>query len=79
MNILVGPSRNDLPLADRIFRLAFGTFNGLPDPLQHGGDSLSDPHPLAGRPRRRLQRRWGKRPGGFNLVTHWGSVGYFGP
>jgi hypothetical protein len=40
MNILVGPLReSDLPLADRIFRLAFGTFNGLPDPLQHGGDS----------------------------------------
>ncbi len=39
MNILVRPLREpDLPLADRIFRLAFGTFNGLPDPLQYGGD-----------------------------------------
>jgi hypothetical protein len=25
---------NDLPHADRIFRLAFGTFIGLPDPTQ---------------------------------------------
>jgi hypothetical protein len=25
---------NDLPPADRIFRLAFGTFLGLPDPTQ---------------------------------------------
>jgi hypothetical protein len=26
--------QNDLPHADRIFRLAFGTFLGLPDPTQ---------------------------------------------
>ena len=40
MKILVRTlQESDLPLADRIFRLAFGTFNGLPDPLQHGGDS----------------------------------------
>ena len=69
----------DLPVADRIFRLAFGTFNGLPDPLQHGGDSD------------KIRTRWLADPGaafgaevdgelvGSNFVTHWGSVGYFGP
>ena len=80
MNILVRPLRKpDLPLADRIFRLAFGTFNGLPDPLQHGGDSD------------KIRTRWLADPGaafgatvagalvGSNFVTHWGSVGYFGP
>ena len=80
MNILVGPLRApDLPVADRIFRLAFGTFNGLPDPLQHGGDSD------------KIRTRWLADPGaafganvdgvlvGSNFVTHWGSVGYFGP
>ena len=80
MNILVRPLREpDLPLADRIFRLAFGTFNGLPDPLQHGGDSD------------KIRTRWLADPGaafgaevggelvGSNFVTHWGSVGYFGP
>jgi GNAT superfamily N-acetyltransferase len=80
MNILVGPLReSDLPVADRIFRLAFGTFNGLPDPLQHGGDSD------------KIRTRWLADPGaafgaavdgalaGSNFVTRWGSVGYFGP
>ena len=80
MNILVRPLRApDLPSADRIFRLAFGTFNGLPDPLQHGGDSD------------KIRTRWLADPGaafgaevdgvlvGSNFVTHWGSVGYFGP
>ena len=80
MNILVRPLREpDLPLADRIFRLAFGTFNGLPDPLQYGGDLD------------KIRTRWLADPGaafgaevggelvGSNFVTHWGSVGYFGP
>jgi GNAT superfamily N-acetyltransferase len=80
MNILVRPLREaDLPLADRIFRLAFGTFNNLPDPLQHGGDSD------------KIRTRWLADPAaafaaevdgelaGSNFVTHWGSVGYFGP
>jgi hypothetical protein len=30
---------NDLEEADRIFRLAFGTFLGLPDPLMFIGDA----------------------------------------
>jgi GNAT superfamily N-acetyltransferase len=80
MNILVRPLREpDLPWADRIFRLAFGTFNGLPDPLKHGGDSD------------KIRTRWLADPGaafgaemdgnliGSNFVTRWGSVGYFGP
>jgi GNAT superfamily N-acetyltransferase len=69
----------DLPLADRIFRLAFGTFNGLSDPLQHGGDSD------------KIRSRWLADPAaayaaevdgelaGSNFVTHWGRVGFFGP
>jgi GNAT superfamily N-acetyltransferase len=80
MKILVRKLREtDLPVADRIFRLAFGTFNGLPDPLQHGGDSD------------KIRTRWLADPGaafgvevngelvGSNFVTHWGSVGFFGP
>ena len=80
MNILVRPlTEPDLPLADRIFRLAFGTFNGLADPLQFGGDLD------------KIRTRWLADPGaafgaevdgalvGSNFVTHWGSVGYFGP
>ncbi|MCU1341463.1 MAG: GCN5-related N-acetyltransferase, partial [Candidatus Acidoferrum typicum] len=29
----------DLPAADRIMRLAFGTFLGMPDPLKFMGDA----------------------------------------
>jgi GNAT superfamily N-acetyltransferase len=80
INLLVRPLREpDLPLADRIFRLAFGTFNGLPDPLQFGGDLD------------KIRTRWLADPGaafgaevdgalvGSNFAAHWGSVGYFGP
>ena len=80
VNITVRPLREpDLPLADRIFRLAFGTFNGLQDPLRFGGDLD------------KIRTRWLADPAaafgaevdgalvGSNFVTHWGSVGYFGP
>ena len=66
-------------LADRIFRLAFGTFNGLPDPLQFGGDLgkirtrwLADPSAAFG-------AEVGGELVGSNFVTHWGSVEYFCP
>jgi hypothetical protein len=36
-------TENDIPTADRIYRLAFGTFVGLHDPLQFSGDA--DPIP----------------------------------
>lgn len=80
MIITVRPLQEpDLPLADHIFRLAFGTFNGLADPLEHGGDSD------------KIRTRWLADPAaafgaevegelaGSNFVTHWGSVGFFGP
>jgi GNAT superfamily N-acetyltransferase len=80
MNINVRPLQEaDLPDALRIFRLAFGTFNGLANPLEFGGDID------------KVRTRWLADPGaafgaevdgtlvGSNFITHWGSVGYFGP
>lgn len=72
-------AERDLPTADRIFRLAFGTFVGLPDPLQFyaGADYV--------------RTRWRTDPSrafvaevdgqvvGSNFATNWGSVGFFGP
>lgn len=70
---------NQLAAADRIFRLAFGTFLGLPDPLKHGGDTDY------------VRSRWRADPNavlgaeldgelvGSNFVTNWGSFGFFGP
>lgn len=69
----------DLAGADRIFRLAFGTFLGLPDPAAFGGDADY------------VNTRWRTAPAatlgafiddelvGSNFVTHWGSFGFFGP
>lgn len=80
MNILIRPlEKTDLSEADRIFRLAFGTFLGLPDPRAFGGDADY------------VRTRWQADPQaslgafvdgelvGSNFLTHWGSVGFFGP
>jgi GNAT superfamily N-acetyltransferase len=69
----------DLAAADRIFRQAFGTFVGLPDPLEFAGDSnwvrsrwLADPSTA-------LAADLDGELVGSNFLTCWGSVGFFGP
>src|ERR1019366_7368199 len=69
----------DLPVADGILRLAFGTFLGLPDPMQFMGDAgyvrtrwLADPSAAFG-------AEISGELVGTNFVTRWGSVGFFGP
>jgi GNAT superfamily N-acetyltransferase len=69
----------DLAVADRIFRLAFGTRLGLPDPKSFGGDSDW------------IRARWLADPGaafaaevGGELIAsifaaRWGSMGILGP
>jgi GNAT superfamily N-acetyltransferase len=72
-------TRADLASADRVFRLAFGTFLGLADPLTFAGDSDC----IATRWRADPSLSLGMRRGGelvaSNFVTLWGSVGFFGP
>jgi GNAT superfamily N-acetyltransferase len=78
--IKVGPlKRGELEEADRIVRLAFGTFLGVPNPL----DIVTD--------RKFIEPRWrsthvkviaardGGRLIGSNVATRWGSFGFFGP
>jgi GNAT superfamily N-acetyltransferase len=80
LNVEIGPlEENDLAEADRVFRLAFGTFLGLPDPAQF--------YPSANY----VGTRWRAEPFsafaaklngelvGSNFATRWGSVGFFGP
>jgi GNAT superfamily N-acetyltransferase len=80
MNIAIRPlDQQDLPEAERIFRLAFGTFLGLPDPLSFMGDADL------------VKTRWRTDPSatlgaysdgvlvGSNLAANWGSFGFFGP
>lgn len=79
-DVAIHPLReSDLPVADRIFRLAFGTFLGVPDPLSFAGDTdfirtryLADPSATFG----------AYVDGdlvGSNFATNWGTVGFFGP
>jgi hypothetical protein len=70
---------DDVPAADRVVRLAFGTFLGLPDPGSAMGDTDY------------VRTRWLANPSaafvaeaqgeivGSNFASHWGSVGFFGP
>jgi GNAT superfamily N-acetyltransferase len=80
LDIHVRPLREpDLPEARRIFHLAFGTFLGLPDPLQFCPD------------RDFVTARWqadsagafaaeaGGELLGSSLLANWGSVAVFGP
>ena len=72
-------AETDLDTADHIFRLAFGTFIGLPDPSAFMGDAGY------------VRTRWRANPSaafgayidgavvGSNFATRWGSVGFFGP
>jgi GNAT superfamily N-acetyltransferase len=78
--VSVGPLREDqVGEADRVMRLAFGTFLGVPDPGAFLGDAEV------------VRTRWRADPGaalaavangevvGSNFATNWGSCGFFGP
>jgi len=69
----------DLVAADRIVRVAFGTFLGMPDPTGFMGDTalartrwLADPSAALG------AEHAGKLVGS-NFAANWGSFGFFGP
>jgi len=78
--VTIRPLREEeLDEADRIMRLAFGSFLGLPDPLAFGGDAGL------------VRTRWHADPSaavaaeldgelaGTNFAANWGSFGLFGP
>jgi len=70
---------DDLAAADRIFRVAFGTHLGLPDPERFGGDGDYVRTRWRADPRGTLVAELGGEIVASNLVTCWGSVGFFGP
>lgn len=71
--------QEELDEAERIVRLAFGTFLGLPDPLQFMGDrTFMAPRWRAGHVQV-LAAREGGRLIGSNVLTRWGAFGFFGP
>ena len=69
----------DVAEADRVMRLAFGTFLGLPEPSRFLGDaSFVRPRWLADPTRAFCALRDGELLGS-NFATRWGSFGFFGP
>src|SRR5438128_3858469 len=80
LDITVRPlEERDLPNADHIMRVAFGTFIGLPEPAAFMGDAgyvrtrwLADPEAA-------LAAEIDGEIVGSNFATNWGSVGFFGP
>ena len=78
--VTVRPLRaDDLADADRIFRVAFGTFIGLPDPAQFAGDSDWIATRWRADPSAAFAADVDGRLAGSNFATNWGSVGFFGP
>lgn len=71
--------RSELEEAERIVGLAFGTFLGAPNPEEFMGDRhflkprVQSPHVKA------IAAREDGRIIGSNILTRWGSFGFFGP
>ena len=65
--------------AHRIVRLAFGTFLGLPDPMQFMGDRNFMRPRWRSRNTKVLAARADGRLIGSNVITRWGSFAFFGP
>jgi GNAT superfamily N-acetyltransferase len=79
-NTVIGPlAESGLPAAERIFRVAFGTFLGAPDPETFWRDRdlvygrWRSPHVAA------FGATIDGKLVGSNFATKWGSVGFFGP
>lgn len=65
--------------ADRITRLAFGTFLGMPDPMKFMGDADFVRTRFETNPEGALAAEVNGRLVGSNFLLDWGSVGIFGP
>jgi len=80
LDITVRPLQQaDLPAADTIMRLAFGTFIGLPDPMAFMGDANFVRTRWLANPAAAFAAEVGGELIGSNFATSWGSVGFFGP
>jgi GNAT superfamily N-acetyltransferase len=80
LEITVRPLREgDLPAADHIMRLAFGTFIGLPEPAAFMGDASYVRTRWLADPAAAFAAEVGGELIGSNFATDWGSVGFFGP
>ena len=72
-------AEGDLDEADRICRVAFGTFLGVPDPEKFFGDADLVRTRWKADPGAGLAAELDGRLAGSNFAANWGSVGFFGP
>ncbi|MEA5553373.1 GNAT family N-acetyltransferase [Anabaena cylindrica UHCC 0172] len=70
---------HELPIADHIFRLAFGTFLRLPKPTDFAEDKTYILHRWKTNPQGAFAAEVDGKLIGTNLVTNWGSFASFGP
>lgn len=77
---VVRPLReSEVGVADRIFRVAFGTFVGLPDPMAFGRQADIIGSRWRADPDSVLAAEQAGEIVGSNCLINWGSVGLFGP
>jgi GNAT superfamily N-acetyltransferase len=80
LDLCVRPLReDDLTVADRVMRVAFGTFLGLDDPATFMSDAGFVHTRWRTNPSAAFAAEYGGEIVGSNFATHWGSVGFFGP
>lgn len=80
LSVQIGPlQRHEVEEADRIMRVAFGTFLGLPDPMAFLGDRRFIAPRFASPNVRAHAARIDGRLIGTNFATRWGRFGFFGP
>jgi predicted N-acetyltransferase YhbS len=73
----LGP--DDLQAADRIFRMAFGTRNNLPDPMRFDGDASRIKARLTASNVIHAGASDGDKLVAFAMATIWGSYAWLGP
>ncbi|MBX3024802.1 GNAT family N-acetyltransferase [bacterium] len=80
MSVVVQPLGEDrLDEAERVFRLAFGTFLGVREPLQFTGDCAYVRTRWQADPTAAWAALLDGRLAGTNFATRWGSFAFFGP
>jgi GNAT superfamily N-acetyltransferase len=70
---------SELAEADRIMRLAFGTFLGLPDPMNFMGDAAYVQPRWRTDPKAAFAADFDGKLAGSSFAMNWGSFGYLGP
>jgi GNAT superfamily N-acetyltransferase len=80
LDVAVGPLEEaDVPAADQVFRLAFGTMLGLPEPLRFGEGAEMVRSRWHADPSAAFAARVGGELVGCAFVARWGSFAIFGP